>query len=330
MPYTLFPPGKRGPYWTIRGTIAGQRFESSTRQTDRKAAEAWAIAYVADRQNSPDGIGTIGPVTYPQAAAAYRLYRKPRGKEVARHDRLDGYFGGRLVEDLKHAHLVAAANALFPKGAAGTKNREVISVASAVLHYAAEQEWCAYRKFRRFAEPRRSNRRPARDEDVARLMEATTGHQRLFLSLAYETGLRLGSILGLRDDQYLDLAAGTILVEVGKTGERVELHLSPALVALIGSTDRCDGNRLLPWRSASGVYRWLRPLCKRLKITYTPHMSRHALATDLLRAGVPDKTAAAAGAWRDVQSLHRYQHVETSDLPARNSGDLRGKLKLMR
>lgn len=328
MPYKLFPPGKRGKYWTIRGTIGEERIEKTTGQADRKSAEEWADRYVAEFRNTP--IGTEGPLTYPEAAAAYRAYKKPRGKEIARHNKLDAYFKTNLIEDMRHAHLVEAANALCPKGAPGTKNREVISPASAVLHYAADQGWCKYSRLKRFKEPRRSNRKPAKDEDVARLIEATAGHQRLFLALAYETGLRVGSILGLKDDQYLDLAAGVVMVEITKNGERVELRLSPTMVALIANTPRCKGDYLLPWRHASGVYRWLWPLRKKLKIHYTPHLSRHALATALQKAGVPDKIAAAAGAWRDVASLHRYQHVETDDLPLRDSGDLRGKLKLVR
>lgn len=326
MPYKLFPPGKRGKYWSIRGTVGGERVEKTTGQTDRKSAAEWADKYVAGLRDIP--LGTDGPVTYAAAAAAYRAYKPPRGKEVLRHEKLDAYFKTTLVDDIRHAHLVKAAATLCPKGAPGTKNREVISPAAAVLHYAADQGWCRYTRLKRFKEPRRSNRKPARDEDVGRLLEATSGHQRLFLALAYETGLRLGNILALTDDA-LDLAAGRLLVPVFKTGEKIELRLSPTLVALLANIDRCEGGRLLPWRSGSGVYRWLGPLRKKLGIHYTPHMSRHALATALLRAKVPDKVAAQAGAWRDVASLHRYQHVETDDLPSRDAGNLRGNLKLV-
>jgi integrase len=324
VPYKLLPPGKRGKYWSIRGTIGDERVEKTTRQTDRKRAEEWADKYVVRFRDTP--LGTRGPITYAVAAAAYRAYKPPRGKEVARHERLDAYFLKALIEDMRHADLVGAANALFPKGSAGTKNREVISPASAVLHYAADQEWCTYRKFRRFKEARRSSRKPVSNADMGRLLDATEGHKRLFLMLAYETGLRLGNILSLRNDR-LDLSAGALMVDVTKNGERIGLRLSPSLVAMLANTPRCEGGFLLPWRSASGVYKWLTPLRKALGVHYTPHLSRHALATDLLRAKVPDKLAAAAGAWKDERSLHRYQHVETDDLPLRDSGELRGKAK---
>ncbi|MGE0155318.1 MAG: tyrosine-type recombinase/integrase [Reyranellaceae bacterium] len=325
MRFKLQPPGKRGKFWYLRGTLAGRRFEVSTGALDRAVAESWALDYLARLGRDPLAGGS-GPVTWEIAAAAYRAWRKPRGKEVARHDRLDRWFAGRDVASLTHAHLVDAAVALFPTGAPGTRNREVISPAAAVLHYAADQQWCQYRRLRRFKEPRRSTRRPVAAADMGRLIAATEGHQRLFLMLAYETGLRLGSLLALRAAD-LDLSGGRLLVDVAKNGERVELRLSPSLVALLATTPRCPATArnpwLLPWRSASGVYRWLKPLRTKLKIHYTPHLSRHAMATDLLRAGVPDRLAAAAGAWRDERSLHRYQHVETADLPLRDSGALR-------
>lgn len=327
MPYKLIPPGKRGKFWYLRGTIGRKRFEVSTGETGRAGAESFAIDYIAGRKNSP-AVAAGAALTYPQAAAAYRAYKPPRGKEIARHARLDAYFAETVITGMKHAHLVEAANALFPKGSAGTKNREVISPASAVLHYAADQEWCTYRKFRRFKESRRSNRRPVSEEDLSKLIEATDGHKRLFFLLAYETGLRLGNILSLTDDR-LDLASATLTVDVTKNGERIALRLSPSLVAALANTERCEGHRLLPWRTASGVYKWLWPLRRALGVHYTPHLSRHALATDLLKAKVPDKIAAAAGAWKDERSLRRYQHIETDDLPLRNSGDLRGKLKVV-
>jgi integrase len=321
MRYKLIPPKQRGrKFWYYRGKVGDKRVEYSTGASDRAGAEAWAFDFHTRIKGRP---AAGSPIKYPVAAAAYRAFKKPKGKEIARHDRLDAHFENWDIGDMKHAHLVEAANVLFPKGSAGTKNREVISPASAVLHYAADQEWCAYRKFRRFKEARRSNRKPVSDADMVRLLNATEKHKRLFLMLAYETGLRLGNILALRADQ-LDLSNASLTVDVTKTGDRIALRLSPSLVAMLANTDRCEGGKLLPWHTPSGVYKWLWPLRKALGVHYTPHLSRHALATDLLKAKVPDRIAAAAGAWQDERSLHRYQHVETGDLPLRDSGELRG------
>lgn len=73
-----------------------------------------------------------------------------------------------------------------------------------------------------------------------------------------------------------------------------------------------------------GVYAWLKPLTKRLGVTYTPHMSRHALATAADAAQIPDKRAPELGVWRDARSLHRYQHVRPQPIPGREAGALAG------
>jgi hypothetical protein len=39
------------------------------------------------------------------------------------------------------------------------------------------------------------------------------------------------------------------------------------------------------WRTRSGVYQWLRPLCRRLRVTFTPHMARHHLGKRLNAGG---------------------------------------------
>jgi integrase len=74
---------------------------------------------------------------------------------------------------------------------------------------------------------------------------------------------------------------------------------------MIANLERCRNGRLFPWPSRWSVYRWLRSICKATGTTYTPHQSRHALATALLERGVPDKQAAEYGAWRPPFDFRR-------------------------
>jgi hypothetical protein len=60
--------------------------------------------------------------------------------------------------------------------------------------------------------------------------------------------------------------------------------------------------RVFPWNSRTSVYKWFVPLGQRLGVTYTPHMSRHALATDLRALGWDMKAIAERGIWRDERS----------------------------
>src|SRR5262249_52660369 len=153
---------------------------------------------------------------------AYSSFRTPARLDAVCLQRLSAWFRGRLVRDLRHADLVEAAAALYPGGAAGTRNRHVIGPAAAGIHYAAEQGWCDSRRFQRFREPRRSPRKPAPDTTMQALISATEGHRRLLLSMLYETGLRISDLLRLTEGD-LDLSRGAILVHVSKTKDRAKL-----------------------------------------------------------------------------------------------------------
>lgn len=323
MSYKLVAPGKRGPYWYIRGKIAGRRREVSTGQTDLARAEAWAAEYVAalHRDRVPD---TPDTVTFAHAAQAFIHFKRPQLDDERLILSLASWFAERPVAAITHAHLVDAARALRPRGSNATRNRKVIGPAAAVLHYAADQGWCAYRRFQKFAVSRKSPRAPVSDTDMGRLLAATEGPHRLLLALLYETGLRISDALSI-DWADVDLRAGRLSVRISKTDDRASLPLSPSLVAVLASAPTKAG-RLTPWTSRMSVYKWLRPLTRRLGIAYTPHLSRHALASALLAAGVPDKAAAEYGAWRDPRSLQRYQQVRPELRPERDSGVLIGAI----
>ena len=125
-----------------------------------------------------------------------------------------------------------AASALLPGRSNATKNRNIIGPAAAVLHYAHEQRWCAYTRFRRFPVSRRSTRQPVPDVVMTRLLAATEGHQKLFLAMLYETGLRVTDLLRL-DESNLDLPGGAIVARVAKTDERIRLGISPGIIAML-------------------------------------------------------------------------------------------------
>lgn len=321
MSYKLLPPGRRGKFWTARGTFAGRRREASTGQTVREDAERWAADWAAGiyRHEVPDASDAV---TFGRAAQAFIHFKRPTLDDERLILALADWFKDRPVKILTHAHLVDAARALRPHGSNATRNRKIIGPAAAVLHYAADQGWCEYRRFKKFAVSRKSPREPVSDADMGRLMAATDGPHRLLLAILYETGLRISDALSLAWND-VDLTAGRVSVRISKTDDSASLPLSPSLVVLLANMPGRVG-RVLPWTSRMSVYKWLRPLCRRLGIAYTPHQSRHALASALLAAGVPDKAAADYGVWRDPRSLQRYQQVRPEHRPERNAGSLLG------
>ncbi len=334
MPHKLYPPGKRGKFWYLRGTDTGGRFEVSTGKTTRKDAAEWADAwFLARASDRVPGAGEA--VGFSTAAEHYRAFRH-LSKIDARHlDRLAAYLGQTDCRILTHAHFVEAANRMHRGKSNATKNRQVIGPGAAVMHYAAGQKWCDYQRIAKFKVSRKSTREPAQDADMALLManvekqrtnklgrkkDVQVAYKRLFLAMVYETGLRLSHLLSI-EWRRIDLPARRIYVRITKSDELAAVPISEVVVSMLANLQVKYG-RLFPWHTNTGVYGWLNPLKESLGITYTPHMSRHRLATDADAAGIPDKRAALLGMWQDPRSLHRYQHVRPDAIPGRDAGKL--------
>lgn len=321
MGYKLLPPGTRrnNTSYIVRGSVGGIRFEERSGKTTREDADRWAVNYIAGLTSG----GPTGPVlTFAGAADAYIALKRPRKDDDKNIRLISRFLGDKPLRDIVGADLVAAAHALKPHVKDVTKNRAIITPGSAVLHYAAEQGWCSYGRHRRLKASRRSSRRPASEETMRLLLANTTGHKHLLLAWLYETGVRITDTLRLHDSD-LDLQRNRVRVRSSKTDDHGDIGISPELVAMLATTPRCMAGRVFPWRDRHGVYRWLRKLTKRLGVTYTPHLSRHALATDLRALGWDMRAIAERGIWRDERSAGRYTHHHATDTPGRSVGILR-------
>lgn len=303
--YQLYAPGTRKgnrTYVARWPSDAGQR-EKVLEATTRAAAEKEAEALILRLRGRAAG----DLVPFEEAADAYLAGRDLGKQDLAYVDRLKRWFKGTPVDTMIGAQLIAAAHALCPDGSNANKNRAVITPASSVLHYASEQGWCPERRFRRLPVSRRSTRKPAPADTMRLLLANTTGFQHLFLAWLYETGQRITASLALRRDE-LDLQAAIARVVSTKTDDHGQLELSPELVAMLANAPPLPSGRVFPWGDRHNVYRWLKPLCARLGVTYTPHQSRHAMATDLRALGYDMKAIAERGLWRDERSAGRYVH----------------------
>jgi site-specific recombinase XerD len=341
MPYRVRPPGRGYARWYVRGTDAGGRFERSTGKENRRKAQTWADEFVAERaRRRVPGAGA--DVGFRDAAEFYKAFKNPSKADIKLIDAVAEHFGDTNCRTFMQAHLVAAANALKPDCTDSTKNRKVFVPAAAVLHYAADQKWCEYRRFRKFRESRISNREPASDETIIKLLEhvedpieemSPQGHaaggvdpnlayKRLLLVMLYELGLRITEYLNIFWKGGIDLPAARLRVRIPKTDKIAELELSPTIVAMLANLpDKEKTGRLMPWSTRRGVYAWLDRVQERAKVHYTPHQSRHAMATAAGQKRIPDAEAAKLGVWADARSLHRYQHVQPTPIPGRTAGE---------
>lgn len=295
----------------------GRRPEYSTGTTDSQTATRFALGWLdANGGRVPDA-----PVTFAAAVEAYKAWKSPRKDDRKWLDRLALRFSDRGVDDIVHADLVGAANELLPTASNAHKNRCIMDIGGRVLHYAHKQRWCAYQKIERFWVSRKSPRQPASDATIALLRANTKSYERALLGVLYETGLRITAAVTLLRNQ-VDLQERRILSPLSKTDDAIWLPISTELMVELANIKACRRGKLFPWTDRHQVYDWLSPLTKKLKVHYTPHLSRHAMATDMQRRRIPDKQAAANGAWADPRSLQRYQAVIPEPIPGRTIAGL--------
>lgn len=318
----LIPPGKRkgNQFWVARGRILGKDVEFSTRERDKGRAEIRAGEVIAEllagrAATDPD------KVTFRHAAEAYTAWRKPDWEEVGRINKLTSVLGAKLVSAMTTADLVACADQLYPDHKASSRNRLVITPASAILHYAAEQKWCAWLRIRRFKESRPQTR-ALRQEPAQALIAASEGIVRVFLLFLFGQGMRVTDAISITWER-LNLAEGLIEARIGKTDEwrwkALEEHARAALASLTGERK----GKVFPWENRWQVYRALEPAVAASGVKFTPHMARHSLGTWLAAAGVSLKTRMDIMDHADPKSNIRY---EMSQVPEQRAalGKIRG------
>lgn len=252
-------------------------------------------------------------MTFRGAAELYINYRGPKKADRQYIKQLVAIIGDTDLANIRQHMLIEAANALHPAAQPGTKNRNVLTPAAAILHYAAESNLCPYIRVRKFKEPAPEPR--ALSKDQARVLMATAeGNMKLLLTWLFCQGWRVSDTLRLQW-QHIDLKAGTVKYHITKTDR---WHLMPLHtdVQLMLAEAPQDFGRVFQWENKSNLYRALRPLCKRLKIQFTPHMARHSFATWLVNDGASPQEVMEAGGWQDHKSVLRYAKLDPTRIRA--------------
>ena len=114
------------------------------------------------------------------------------------------------------ADLVACADQLYPDHKASSRNRLVITPASAIP-LCGRAKWCAWLRIRRFCESRPQTR-ALRQEPAQALIAASEGIVRVFLLFLFGQGMRVTDAISITWER-LNLAEGLIEARIGKTDE---------------------------------------------------------------------------------------------------------------
>jgi hypothetical protein len=170
MPLKLFPPGtrKRNRFYIAKGRIHGTQYEfvcrdeNGEKTTDRRAAERCVKRFRATLEAERQGHELRGRAiqTFGEAIDAYQRAQGPGPNDRRYLRKIKAELGDLPVVQVVRDDLLAAGRTLYPDARNETINRQVIAPGSAVLHYAADNDWAPYRRISRLPEREPEIRRP--------------------------------------------------------------------------------------------------------------------------------------------------------------------------
>lgn len=297
----VYKPGERKGNRTciVRGYVDGKQHEIATDTTDpRRARTAWNrfAREVGQRAKPRRG----APQTFEEVADAYMDAMDSSRNERRYIGNLKREIGDLPISDVRLMDIQAAANALYPGCANETKNRQAYTPAAAILHWACENDLRDYIVVRKLPEKKPESRAP-KPHVRELLLGNTDGRERLLLTVLFYQGWRITETLGLRAEN-IDLQRQELTLYVSKSRAWKSIPMHPATFEALANAGLPEAGKIFPWRDRHSVYRWLRPLCRRLKVEFTPHMARHDFGTKIRDAN----DLVAVGSWTSEKSTQRY------------------------
>lgn len=302
----------KSPYWHARGCVQGfGRCTFSLRTTDKAEAERRKAEIEAELYRPQRGDN----VTFAIAAEHYAASRNLSDIDIQNIANLNAVIGDMNVTDVTQATLIQTADRIKKGKAAATRNRHVLTPAAAILHYAAKNDWCKHIEVSKLQEPPPKTRSVS-DDVIDKLFAAVKGDEEktLILLWMFRQGDRVSDILATRYDD-CDLTARTLRRYIGKTRRTITVPLDDDICQILVQrvSNGADG-RIFHWKYRFGVERWLRILCRKLDVVFTPHMARHTVGKKLSNSGASVRTIMDKLGHADVKSSMRYQNTEIDTL----------------
>lgn len=303
---------KRGRVWHVRFTIGRTRFERSTGQASKPRAVQVA-QQIYEKQCRFVALGDNGAITFGEAVALYLSAGKPDRFLLPLMERLQHV----AVADLSGEKLRRLAIELYPAAGPATRNRQVLTVAAAVINHAADQGFCAPVKVKRFAAPkpeRRAGSWPwilAYQRQAEAMGKPALGALEL---LMFSTGARITQACRLTWAD-VDLAEAVAVLPPAKGHGRRPALLIPETVAAIANlaTGPMPAHaKVFGFSSRHCIYKPRAAIIAAAGLEpLNPHEAgRHGFGTQMVvRAGMDPVTAARAGGWASARVLtDTYAH----------------------
>lgn len=154
---------------------------------------------------------------------------------------------------------------------------------------------------------------------VARVMDRKWRKMAALITVAYHTGLRVGSILTARGKD-LNLAAGTLTINRTKNGDPVTASLSSQAITELKRLPKVGAEELVFGNKAGKPFTY-RPLFQRIAKEARLegrvfHELRHGHGYELARAGVSQQMIMKSMGHRTLTASARYAHASIVDKKA--------------
>jgi integrase len=240
------------------------------------------------------------------------------GKDKRFVDRLIEHFGDKPLAEITRQSIEDAAFSIYPNASAATRNRQVFTPMSAILHHADVDI--------RLRRPTGSNgaRRefffqPEQAEAIINAAAERRPEFALFLTFLLYTGLRLSEAARVQVED-VELQHATAFCGKTKNGEPRRVHLPPPLVAALANHPRGldRKGKLFQVTKTSRIYTYLEEAAQAAGVHIPDgvafHAFRHTYGAWMRRyAGLDTTGLVATGAWKSHDAARRYEHAVTSE-----------------
>lgn len=240
---------------------------------------------------------------------------------------LKKHFGCYIVSQLQSKHVASYRDKRLAEGKQGSTVVKEIGSMSHLLDIAIK-DWGiplsnnVAKLVRKPKQPKGRDRRLVDDEESILLEAARSSKAPLLghiITLALETGMRLGELLAL-DWNNIDLRKQTALLPITKNGESRLIPLSKKAIETLQQMPRKIDDSKVFWtwkRPDSFENSWRRMLEKTSIQNLRFHDLRHEACSRFFEQGFNIMETAHISGHKTLQQLKRYTHLKTEDIVAK-------------
>lgn len=289
---------QRGNVWWIDGKFLHGRVRESTRETERKYAETYAIRREREERRREE-FGDEAVITFGAAAGLYL----DAGKSDRYLRPIFNKWEHRLIKDIKPGNVHDLALELYPNAGPATRNRQVISPVQAIINHAAKRGHCSLIRVERLFVPT-PERKTAPDGWLDAFMRHAKPELGALAQFMAMTGARISETTRL-DWRDVNLSAQTAYLRKTKNGDPRTVALPGPLAATLGALPGERKGRVFGYKDRHGPQRPWETAERRAGLVHIPphDAGRRLFATTMIRAGVDPVTVAKAGGWKSVRMV---------------------------